>query len=113
MSHSIKWLDTTDVIWLDTVDCIWKDLELLSASLEQEDFNDLVFDNVASVTPADATILKTGYVFVGSTGTVKVRLVQNKVDIIFNVLTAGSWIKLRIDKVYSTNTAATDIVLAN
>ncbi len=109
---TVNWLDTTDVIWLDTTDCVWRDVEFLSAALEQEDFDELVFDNVASVTPTDATVLKAGYVFVGSTGTVKVRLVQNKVDIIFNVLTAGSWIKLRVDKVYSANTSATDIVIA-
>ena len=108
-----KWLDTIDVVWLDTADCVWRDIEFLFAALEQEDFNELVFDNVASVTPSDATVLKAGYVFVGSTGTIKVRLVQNKVDIIFNVLTAGSWIKLRVDKVYSANTTAIDIVIAN
>ncbi len=107
------WLDTTAVIWYDTVACVWKDVTFLSGSLEKEDFNEKVFDNVADVTPSDTTILKAGYVYVGTTGFVKLRSVHNKQDIIFNVLTAGSWIGIRIDKVYTSSTTATDIVHAN
>ncbi len=109
---STRWLDTADVVWLDTVDCVWLDIELLVASLEQENFDELFFDTVAAVTPADV-VVNAGYIFVGTTGAVKVRLAGNKMDIVFNVLTAGSWIKLRVDKIYSENTSATDIVLAN
>ena len=105
-----KWLDTTAVVWLDTVECVWKDIEFLSAALEQEDFNEKIFDNVASVTPSDTTILKVGHIFVGSAGLVKVRSAHNKQDIILNVLTAGSWIRFRIDRVYLSSTVATDIV---
>ncbi len=107
-----NWLDTTDVIWFDTTDCVWKDIDFLSAALEQEDFDELTFDNVASVTPANGTILEAGYLYVGSTGIVKAQLVQNEAVITFNVLTAGSWIKLRVRRVYSDFTAATDIVIA-
>lgn len=108
-----KWLDTPDVIWLDTVAVVWKDIEFLSASLEQEAFDELVFDNVVSVTPSDTTILKVGYIFVGSTGFVKVLSAQNDKEVIFNVLTAGSWIKMRVKKVFLSSTTATDIVLSN
>lgn len=108
-----KWLDTVDCIWLDTADCIWKDVTFLSAALEQEDFDELIFDNVVSVTPSDTAILEAGYLFVGSTGFVKILSAQNDQEMIFNVLTAGSWIKMRIKKVFSSSTTATDIVLAN
>lgn len=110
---STRWLDTADVVWFDTVDCVWKDIELITASLEQENFDELTFDNVAAVTPSDTTVVKAGYIFVGEIGAVRVRLAQNKLDIVFNVLTAGSWIKLRIDMIHLANTTATDIVLAN
>ncbi len=107
-----KWLDTPAVVWLDTTACVWKDVDFLSASLAQEAFDEIVFDNVADVTPSDTTILKVGHVFVGSTGIIKVRSAHNKLDILLNVLTAGSWVKFRVDRVYSSSTAATDIVHA-
>lgn len=113
MSHTLSWLDTTDVIWLDTIDTLWTTRDILSASLELDSFDDLFFDNVVDVTPSDSTIIKAGYIFVGSTGQVKVRMAQNNVDVAFNVLTAGSWIKFRVNRVYSSGTGATDIVLAN
>ncbi len=108
-----RWLDTTEVIWLDTSAAEWKDIEYLSAALEQEDFDEIVFDNVVDVTPSDSTVLKTGYLFVGSTGIVSVLTAHNDKKVLFNVLTAGSWIKIRIKKVHLANTTATDIVLAN
>jgi hypothetical protein len=108
-----NWLDTTEVVWLDTDECVWKDVTFLSAALAKEAFDEEVFDNVADVTPSDSTVLEVGFLFVGSTGFVKVLSADNEQEMIFNVLTAGSWIKLRIKKVFLSSTTATDIVLAS
>lgn len=68
-------------------------------------------EGATAVTPSDSTVL-TGVrgLYVGSDGNVAVIMVGDSSAVTFVGVKAGSVLPLRVSKVMSTNTTATDIV---
>ena len=68
--------------------------------------------NAAAVTPADGADLAnaTTALFVGGAGAVKVDMVGGTTAVTLTGVLAGSVLPLRVSRVYSTGTTATNIV---
>lgn len=63
-----------------------------------------------AVTPSDSTVLDLVGIYVGTTGNVAVLPYGNTVAVTFDTVPAGAIIPLKITKVMSTNTTASNIV---
>ena len=75
---------------------------------------DAVVSKVVEVTPSDSEDLtneSTG-VYVGGTGDIKVDLAGAGTEIVLKGIVAGVWHPLKVKKVYSTDTTATDILIS-
>ncbi len=70
-------------------------------------------ENLASVTPANSSdLLNAGVLYIGVTGNVKVDTINSGTEIFVEVQ-GGTWIdRVRVKKVYSTGTTATNILVA-
>ena len=69
--------------------------------------------NALVITKSDSTVFTqaTRYLYVGGAGNIKVDMVgAANTPIIFNGVAAGTILPLRVTKVYSANTTATNIV---
>lgn len=73
---------------------------------------DLMFPNdAAAVTPADGSDLpRAGRLYVGGAGAVKVTTVAGT-DVTFSAVPAGTVLPVRVKKVFSTGTVATNMVV--
>ena len=69
-------------------------------------------DNAAAVTPADGSDLANPAraLFVGGAGAVKVDMVGGTTAVTLTGVVAGSVLPIRVSRVYSTGTTATNIV---
>ena len=69
-------------------------------------------ENAAAVTPADGADLanSTRALFVGGAGAVKVDMVGGTTGVTLTGVVAGSVLPIRVSRVYSTGTTATNIV---
>lgn len=67
--------------------------------------------DAALVTPSDAgTITPTRGLYVGVTGDVAVRMTNGAASILFKAVPAGTTLNVSVNRVYATNTTATNLV---
>ena len=68
--------------------------------------------NAAAVTPADGADLSVKGVklYIGTGGSIKVKMSGNAAVVIFKNLADGTFLPVYVDRVYATDTDATDIV---
>jgi hypothetical protein len=73
---------------------------------------DSVAENAYAITPADDADLprSTRSIYVGGAGDVNVVLANDDTNVIFVNVAAGSVLPIRVKKVLSTDTTATDLV---
>lgn len=70
-----------------------------------------VFDFIAPVSPSDADNLpNAGVLYIGGAGNIRVDLI-NGVTVTVNGLTAGTILPVKVVKVHSTSTTATNIAV--
>lgn len=64
------------------------------------------------VTPNDDTVFvqPTRFLYVGRTGDVHVRFAKSGTDIFYQAVPAGTYLRVRVDKVYATGTTANALV---
>ena len=65
----------------------------------------------AAVTPSDSTTFDAPQaIYVGVGGDVELRLIGDSTVVVYKNVPSGSWLPVLADRVYATNTTATDIV---
>ncbi len=68
-------------------------------------------ENAVAVSKSDVTVLTTTrFLYVGGTGNVAVTMVGTGAAIVFKLVPAGTMLPVRVTKVLSTGTTATNIV---
>jgi len=69
-------------------------------------------DDAAAITPSDSGELDiyTRAIYVGGTGDLRVQMVGTGNDVTFSAVPAGSFLPIRVKRVYDTNTTATFII---
>jgi len=70
------------------------------------------WDNAKSITLSNSVVISPplGAIFVGTGGDVKVRLKASGADVTLLGIPTGATLNIRVDKVYSTGTSASNIV---
>lgn len=65
-----------------------------------------------TVTPSDSTVLPDGvrYVWVGGAGNLAVIMAGDTTAVTLTGVPVGSWLRIQVSKIMSTNTTATNIV---
>ena len=105
-----------DVLFEDTDDVQWQDgdVEWVSSAVGTADNESpglFIYDNALAVTPSDVLNLdKPGALYVGVGGDVKVDM-NGEGTVTFLNVPSGARIIAEVQKVYSTGTTATDIVV--
>lgn len=69
-----------------------------------------VASGAAAVTPSDSTVLNADYLYIGVTGDVAVMPRDRSTAVTYKAFPAGQFLYLKVAKVMSTGTTATDIV---
>lgn len=62
-----------------------------------------------AITPDNAGVLRATALYVGGVGDLRV-LTEDGDDVVFKAVPAGSFVPVRVSRVYATNTTATSIV---
>ena len=105
----VEFTDTTDVLWFDTSDVVWEKAVLAGEGLGLDSIK--AFDNVLDITPDNSNNLtKSGLVYIGTGGDIKVDLIQFGTVTFLNV-PSGTFIQSRVKKVYATGTTASDLIV--
>lgn len=64
-----------------------------------------------AVTPSDTEVLTTGFLFIGTGGNVSIVLYRDEDPVLFKNIPNGSILPIKVKKVMSTNTTASDIII--
>ncbi len=107
-AEDVNFNNTSDVVWFNTSDVYWaRELHSQLNFLEIADY-----DNVVSISADDSNDLAdSGVLYIGTGGNVKADIV-NVGTVTFLNVPNGTWIYVRVKKVYATGTTASDIVAA-
>ncbi len=99
-TSDVTWFNTPNVFWIGSVQSQLNFLEVSS------------FDSVVGISADDSNDLAdSGVLFIGTGGNVKADII-NVGTVTFLNVPNGTWIYVRVKKVYATGTTASDIVVA-
>ena len=114
MATNVFWKDRSDVKWKDRADVKWRSAEATTINFMRSMRMGIEYESILEdVTPDDSNDLTSmGILYIGTGGDVKVTGVKSGTVTLKNV-PSGTWLNfIRVIKVFTTGTTATDIVLA-
>ena len=104
----VDFQDTEDVIWWNSEDTIWASA---SASVGQVGDIEKIYNNAEAVTPDNSNDLSnSGVLYVGVGGDIKVNM-KGIGTVTFKNVPEAARIIAQVERVFSTGTTATDIVV--